>query len=55
MYFNSGMALHGATWHDNFGYPMSHGCVNMTITDAHWLFDWSRGVPNMLVNVWRSK
>jgi len=55
MYFNSGMALHGATWHDNFGYPMSHGCVNMTITDARWLFDWSADVPNMFVDVWYSR
>ncbi len=54
MYFNSGMALHGASWHDNFGAPMSHGCVNMTITDAHWLFDWTESAPNAVVYVWRS-
>ena len=55
MYFNSGMALHAATWHDNFGYPMSHGCVNMSITDAHWLFDWTRDAPNFPVLVWHSR
>jgi hypothetical protein len=54
MYFNNGMALHGATWHDNFGYPMSHGCVNMTITDAHWMWDWTTDAPNAPVDVWRS-
>ncbi|MEM6283551.1 MAG: L,D-transpeptidase, partial [Chloroflexota bacterium] len=32
------IALHGTFWHDGFGFPQSHGCVNMSITDAHWLF-----------------
>ncbi len=41
MYFNGDMALHGAYWHDGFGYRRSHGCVNMTITDAHWLYNWA--------------
>lgn len=55
MYFNSGMALHGAPWHNNFGRVMSHGCVNMTMTDAHWLFDWTESVPDAWVYVWRSR
>ncbi|MDX1995168.1 MAG: L,D-transpeptidase [bacterium] len=41
MYFDDDIALHGAYWHDGFGYRRSHGCVNMTITDAHWLYNWS--------------
>ncbi len=41
MYFDDQIALHGAYWHDGFGYRRSHGCVNLTITDAHWLFNWS--------------
>jgi hypothetical protein len=40
MYFEGPYALHGAYWHDSFGFPHSHGCVNMTMTDAQWLFDW---------------
>lgn len=40
MFFDEGRALHGAYWHDGFGYRRSHGCVNMTITDAHWLYNW---------------
>jgi hypothetical protein len=40
MYFDDGRALHGAYWHDGFGYRRSHGCVNLSITDAHWLYDW---------------
>ncbi len=37
-----GHALHGTYWHDNFGHPMSHGCVNMRNEDALWVFRWSR-------------
>lgn len=36
-----GFSLHGTYWHNNFGYPMSHGCVNMRIEDAETLFYWS--------------
>ncbi|HEY57547.1 MAG TPA: L,D-transpeptidase [Anaerolineae bacterium] len=42
MYFDEARALHGAYWHDVFGYPTSHGCVNLTIADAHWLFEWAQ-------------
>jgi hypothetical protein len=37
-----GHAFHGTYWHDNFGVPMSHGCVNMRNEDALWLFRWSQ-------------
>lgn len=37
-----GYALHGAYWHNNFGYPMSHGCVNMRPEDAGVLFAWAQ-------------
>lgn len=36
-----GYGLHGAYWHNNFGHPMSHGCVNMRIEDAGKLFAWT--------------
>jgi lipoprotein-anchoring transpeptidase ErfK/SrfK len=46
MYFFSGYGLHGTYWHNNFGTPMSHGCVNLTIEDSRWLFDFaSVGTP----------
>lgn len=35
-----GYSLHGAYWHDNFGHPMSHGCVNMRQVDAEKLYNW---------------
>ena len=41
MYYDDQIALHGAYWHDGFGFRRSHGCVNLAITDAHWLFQWS--------------
>ncbi len=41
MYFYSGYAIHGTYWHDNFGTPMSHGCVNLRTPDAQWLFDFA--------------
>jgi lipoprotein-anchoring transpeptidase ErfK/SrfK len=40
-YFYSGYGIHAATWHNNFGTPMSHGCINMRLEDAKWLFDWT--------------
>lgn len=41
MYFYAGYGLHGTYWHQNFGQPMSHGCVNLPTPDAEWLFNWA--------------
>ncbi len=41
MYFDEARALHGAYWHNKFGYPQSHGCVNLSEGDAHWLYNWA--------------
>jgi lipoprotein-anchoring transpeptidase ErfK/SrfK len=42
MYFNSeAEALHGAYWHNNFGNPMSHGCVNQPLDVAHFMYGWA--------------
>ena len=41
MYYDGPRALHGAYWRALFGYEQSHGCVNLSITDAHWLYDWA--------------
>jgi len=50
MYFDQlkDIALHGTYWHDRFGYKHSHGCVNMPIKDAEWIFNWSAEAPNDL-------
>jgi lipoprotein-anchoring transpeptidase ErfK/SrfK len=41
MYFDKARALHGAYWRARLGYAQSHGCVNLTVGDAHWLFNWA--------------
>lgn len=41
MYFYDEYGFHGTYWHNNFGRPMSRGCVNMTIEEAKWLFNWA--------------
>jgi lipoprotein-anchoring transpeptidase ErfK/SrfK len=49
MYFYEGYGIHGTYWHNNFGTPMSHGCVNMRTSEAEWLFYWAS--VGTLVNV----
>jgi lipoprotein-anchoring transpeptidase ErfK/SrfK len=45
-YFAGGNAIHGAYWHNMFGTPTSHGCVNLREGDAGWLWSWaSIGTP----------
>jgi len=41
MYFYRDYAIHGTYWHNNFGTPMSHGCVNMRTSDAQMLYAWA--------------
>jgi lipoprotein-anchoring transpeptidase ErfK/SrfK len=45
----AGIAFHGTFWHDNFGTPMSQGCVNMRNEDAKWLFRWCSPFFNPVV------
>ncbi len=39
--WSRGFSFHGTYWHNNFGHPMSHGCVNMKTPEAQWLYDWA--------------
>lgn len=41
MYFHRGYAIHGAYWHNSFGRPMSHGCVNLPVDEAEWFFNFA--------------
>lgn len=41
MFFYDEYGFHGTYWHNNFGTPMSRGCVNLTIADAEWLYNWA--------------
>lgn len=46
MYYDGGMAIHGAYWHNLFGNPVTHGCTNVAVDHAKWLFNWaSVGTP----------
>jgi lipoprotein-anchoring transpeptidase ErfK/SrfK len=46
MFFYEDYGLHGTYWHNNFGSPMSRGCVNLSVDDAAWLYNWaSVGTP----------
>ena len=49
MYFYQSYGLHGTYWHHNFGHPMSHGCVNLSIPDSAWLYNFSS--VGTLVNI----
>ncbi len=41
LYYDKARAIHGAYWHNGYGYPRSHGCVNISPADANWVFDWA--------------
>lgn len=41
MYFHGAYAFHAAFWHDRFGRPRSHGCINLAPSDAKWLYEWA--------------
>ena len=43
----NGIAFHGTYWHQNYGMPMSHGCINMKIEEARWLYRWVTPVGDM--------
>lgn len=46
MYFYQGYGIHGTYWHNAFGRPMSHGCVNLPVGEAQWFFEWAEvGTP----------
>jgi len=41
MYFKGAYAFHSTFWHDRFGRPRSHGCINLAPYDAKWLYNWA--------------
>jgi lipoprotein-anchoring transpeptidase ErfK/SrfK len=46
MFYSGNYAIHGAYWHRRFGTPVSHGCINVAVNHARWLFNWaSVGTP----------
>jgi LysM repeat protein len=49
-YFFEDYAIHGAYWHNSFGTPIGHGCINMRVDDSRWLYEWT-GVAGIRVEV----
>lgn len=49
MYFYRGYGIHGAYWHNNFGVPMSHGCVNMRPEESCIIYDWANVGTKVIV------
>jgi len=41
IFATGGVAIHSTFWHNNFGDPVSHGCVNASPEDAKWIFLWT--------------
>lgn len=54
MYFYKGFGVHGTYWHNNFGTPMSHGCINLPTLAAEKLFYWSTPVLPLAKNYVRA-
>lgn len=56
LYFDNAISLHGTYWHDTFGYRRSRGCVNLSISDARWVYDWTANAstPTTFVYVYSS-
>ncbi len=50
MYYDGAFAIHGAYWHNNFGTPVSHGCVNLRVEEAKALYQWASEGDTVIVN-----
>ena len=51
----TGIAFHGTYWHNDFGVPHSHGCINLSIPAARWIYLWSQPVVPPLEHTFVSK
>ena len=50
MSYAGNFGFHGAYWHDNFGTAASHGCINLSPTDANWLYTWARDGDRVIIS-----
>jgi lipoprotein-anchoring transpeptidase ErfK/SrfK len=48
--FLPGYYIHGAYWHNNFGHPMSHGCVNVSYQNMEALYDWAEFGTQVIIH-----
>ena len=46
-FVGQGVAVHAAHWHNDFGSPQSHGCVNCPPEDAKWIFRWCQPLVDL--------
>jgi lipoprotein-anchoring transpeptidase ErfK/SrfK len=44
LFIGDGVAIHSTYWHNNFGEPMSRGCVNASPEDSKWIFRWTEPI-----------
>lgn len=49
MFYHRGYAIHGADWHNSFGTPVSHGCTNVAVNHARWLYNWASVGTSVIV------
>lgn len=47
--FYGAYTIHGAYWHNNWGHRMSHGCINVSLPEAAWLYNWARNGDPVIV------
>jgi lipoprotein-anchoring transpeptidase ErfK/SrfK len=48
----NGVAIHGTYWHNDFGRPRSHGCINVSSTASHWLYRWTMPSVPLETDYW---
>ena len=49
MGYSGDWGIHGVYWHDDFGRPVSHGCVNLSPADAKWMYAWTHEGENVIL------
>ncbi len=49
MLFKKGYYIHGAYWHDKFGQPMSHGCINVSYQNMESLYNWTDAGTKVII------
>jgi lipoprotein-anchoring transpeptidase ErfK/SrfK len=49
MFYSGNYAIHGAYWHNNFGHPMSHGCINLPVAFARSLYLWASNGTTVVI------
>jgi lipoprotein-anchoring transpeptidase ErfK/SrfK len=51
----NGVAFHGTYWHNDYGKPRSHGCINLNLATARWLFRWTLPTVPLTERTWLTR